>query len=63
MIKNNTTRKWLRTNEAAAYLGISITQIHVLKNKGILPFTKLGGSLYFDKEDIDMILETNKVGG
>lgn len=57
-----TDKKWLRTKEAATYLGISITQIHVLKSQGILPFTKLGGSIYFDKSDIDKILEKNKVG-
>ncbi len=56
-------KKWLRTKEAAQYLGISITQIHVLKSQGIIPFTKLGGSIYFDKLDIDLILEQNKVGG
>lgn len=61
-MKNEIKIKWLRTKEAAKYLGISITQIHVLKSQGVLPFTKLGGSIYFDKSDIDKVLENNKVG-
>lgn len=55
-----TVKPWLKTREAAKYLGISITQIHVLKREGILPYSKLGGTIYFKKEDIDQILENNK---
>jgi len=61
-MENEIKIKWLRTKDAAIYLGISTTQIHVLKSQGILPFTKLGGSIYFDKSDIDKVLESNKVG-
>jgi hypothetical protein len=61
--QDHSSSKWLRTNEAADYLGISITQLHVLKNQGVIPHSKLGGSLYFNKLDIDSILESNMVGG
>lgn len=57
------TKTWLRTNEAAEYLSISNTQLHLLKQNGILPFSKIGGTLYFKKSDIDQILETNKCHG
>ncbi|MCC5943105.1 MAG: helix-turn-helix domain-containing protein [Balneolaceae bacterium] len=60
---NNSIKKWLRTDEVAEYLNLSKTQVHVLKNSGQLPFTKLGGTLFFDKNDIDSILQQNKVGG
>ncbi|MEX2345287.1 MAG: helix-turn-helix domain-containing protein [Balneolaceae bacterium] len=57
------SKNWLRTKEAADYLGISITQIHTLKRNGILPFSKIGGSIYFKRQDIDEILEENREGG
>ncbi len=54
---------WFRTYEAAKYLSISKTQLHIMKRDGVLPYSKLGGTLYFKKEDIDSILESNKVVG
>ena len=56
-------REWLRTKEAAIYLGISETQIHNFKREGLIPYSKLGGSLYFKKSDIDRLLEENIQGG
>ncbi|MEQ9265033.1 MAG: helix-turn-helix domain-containing protein [Balneolaceae bacterium] len=53
-------KKWLRTSETADYLGISITQVHNLKREGILPYSKVGGTIYFKKQDIDIALETSK---
>lgn len=55
-------KQWLRTTEAAEYLGISTTQIHNFKREGVLPYTKLGGTLYFRKSDIDQLLEGNIQG-
>ena len=54
-------RDWLRTNEASIYLGLSITQIHNLKRNGLLPYSKIAGTIYFKKTDIDQLLEANKV--
>ena len=56
----NQTKDWLRTQDAANYLGISVTQIHNLKREGILPYSKVGGTIYFKKSDIDTVLEANK---
>lgn len=62
--KNNiNNKKWLRTDEAAEYLGLSKTQIHNLKRNGTFPFTKLCGTIYFRRSDIDSVLETNYEGG
>ena len=53
-------RKWLRTTEIAEYLGISLSQVHNLKNEGVLPYTKLAGTIFFNKEEIDSILKQNQ---
>lgn len=57
--QKNSDKQWLRTQEAADYLGISTTQIHNFKREGVLSYSKLGGSLYFRRSDIDQILEDN----
>ena len=58
----NSDKNWLRTTEAADYLGISTTQIHNLKRNGILPYSKICGTIYFKRKDIDEVLEANMVG-
>ena len=52
--------KWLRTSEASEYLSISQSQLHKLKAEGIISCTKLGGTNYYDREEIDDLLEANK---
>lgn len=59
LTNNINIKKWLRTDEAADYLGLSKTQIHNLKRNGTIPFTKLGGTIYFRRQDIDTVLEEN----
>ena len=62
IIQNTSKPKkvWFRTNEAAEYLSLSTTQLHLLKQNGTIPYSKIGGTLYFKKSDIDSILEENK---
>lgn len=55
--KYSQPKTWLRTKDVTEYLGISTSQVHVLKNEGLLPYAKLHGSLYFKKSDIDKLLE------
>ncbi|MBR9916749.1 helix-turn-helix domain-containing protein [bacterium] len=52
---------WLRTKEAERYLSISSTQLHILKKDGVLPFRKIGGLIYFKKEEIDHVLDSSNV--
>ena len=61
IVENNRNNEWLRTTDLADYLNISTSQVHVLKNKGIFPHTKLAGTIYFKKADIDEALEANMV--
>jgi excisionase family DNA binding protein len=46
-------KKWLKTNEVMELLGMSEVTLQTLRNKGILPFRKLGGTVYFNAEELD----------
>ena len=62
-IKENTeqsAKKWLKTNEVRKILGISITTLLTLRINGVLPYSKIGGCLYFDYEDILKVMEEQK---
>ena len=61
IINESKTKEWFRTTDLADYLNISLSQVHVLKNDGVLPYTKLAGTIYFERADIDKALEANKV--
>ncbi|MCB0447476.1 MAG: helix-turn-helix domain-containing protein [Gelidibacter sp.] len=54
------TKKWLKTQEVRDILGISVGTLQNLRLKGILPYTKIGATLYYDYHDIMQLLEKNR---
>jgi hypothetical protein len=54
-------RKWLRSAEVKKLLSISSGTLQNLRINGTLPFTRINGVIYYNKEDIDAILEENMI--
>lgn len=54
------TRKWLKSHEVRRILAISPGSLQNMRVNGQLPFTKIGGIIYYDAEDIDRMLTNNK---
>ncbi|MGV8137319.1 MAG: helix-turn-helix domain-containing protein [Mangrovibacterium sp.] len=54
------SKKWLRSGEVRKLLDISPGTLQNMRVNGILPFTKMGGVLYYDSGDIQKILESGK---
>jgi len=52
-------KKWLRTREVQDFLGLSSSAIQNLRITGILPYSKIGGTIYFRSDDIEKILNKN----
>lgn len=50
----------LKSYEVKELLGISTGTLQNLRNNGILPFTKIGGTIYYDSEDIQKVLNDRK---
>ncbi len=64
LLKNYSERmpkKWLKTHEVRELLGISHGTLQNLRLNGTLPYTKVGGVLYYDYEEIMQVLENNRV--
>lgn len=53
-------QKWLKSKEVLELLTISPGTLQNLRINGTLTFTKIGGTLYYDQDDINKILEGNK---
>jgi hypothetical protein len=54
-------KKWLRSPEVLKILNISPATLQNLRINGSLPYTKLGGALYYDYEDIQKTFKENRV--
>ena len=53
-------KKWLKSGEVRKLLGISPGTLQNLRVTGTLPFTKVGGTLYYDYQDVRKMLEENQ---
>ena len=56
-----TPKKWLKSPEVRELLSISPGTLQNLRINGTLPFTKVGGVIYYDYEEIQKILEQNRI--
>ena len=55
-----TPKKWMKSHEVRRLLKISPGTLQTFKNSGIIPFTKIGGIIFYDFDDIQRLLETGK---
>ena len=53
-------KKWLRSKEVLKMLGISTGTLQNMRIYGHIPFTKLGGTLFYDYDLIINILNKNR---
>jgi excisionase family DNA binding protein len=53
---------WIRTPEAARYLGVHVETMRNWARKGVIPAAKLGnrGGFRFRREDLDRFLESRR---
>ena len=53
-------KKWLKSPEVRKMLGISPGTLQNLRINGTLPYTKVGGVIFYEYEDICRMLEENR---
>lgn len=59
--KSGTSLKdWLKSYEVREILGISPGTLQNLRNNGTLPYSKVGGIIFYASADIQKVLEDNK---
>ena len=57
---DNKTKKWLRSKDVRKMLGISPGTLQNMRIHGHIPYSKLGGTLFYDNDEIKKILNDNK---
>lgn len=55
--KDNPDREWLKSAEVRRMLDISPGTLQSLRINGTLPYRKVGGSMYYRREDIRKMME------
>ena len=57
--------EWVRTPEAADYLGVHVETVRRWAREGVLPAAKLGnrGGFRFKRQDLDTFLEKRRAEG
>lgn len=53
-------RRWLKSNEVRRLLLLSPGTLQNLRVNGTLPFTKIGGVIFYDYDDIQKMIEEHK---
>lgn len=59
--ESNLERKWLKSSEVRKLLGISPGTIQNMRINGTLPYSKMGGVILYDHEEILKILKSNRI--
>jgi len=59
--KGQPQKKWIKSNEVRELLDISPGTLQNLRINGTLPYTKIGGVLFYEYHEIMEVLEKNKV--
>jgi hypothetical protein len=62
IIENNTTpiKKWLKSSEVKKLLGISTGTLQNLRINGSLSYSKVGGIIFYDYDQIAKLIESNE---
>lgn len=55
------SKKWLKSSEVMKLLKISPGTLQNFRINGTIPYTKIGGIIYYEAEEIQRILQENKV--
>lgn len=59
--KGSNSKKWLKSTDVMKMLKISPGTLQNLRVNGTIPYTKIGGLIYYDSGEIERVLDENKV--
>ena len=58
--RTSETKEWLKSSDVMSMLNCSPGTLQNLRVNGSLPFTKMGGTIYYSYSDVMKVLEGNK---
>ncbi|PZW42723.1 MULTISPECIES: helix-turn-helix domain-containing protein [Mesonia] len=58
---SGTIKKYLKSSEVMDLLQVSPGTLQNLRINGTLPYTKIGGIIFYDAEDIQHVMDKNRI--
>jgi len=58
--KTQQQKKWLKSYEVKKLLNISTGTLQTFRSNGTLPYSKIGGIIYYDADEINKVIEKQK---
>ncbi len=55
-------KKWIKSSEVKKLLNVSHGKLQTMRNAKTISFTRIGGTLYYNVDDIEKMLEQNNIG-
>lgn len=53
-------KRWLRSHEVRKFLGnISPGKLQDMRNKGEIPFRRIGGTLFYDPSEVSKVMQNS----
>ncbi len=59
--KPATQKSWLKSKEVKQMLNVSAGTLQNLRVNGTLSYTKIGGIIYYAYQDIEKVLQSNRI--
>lgn len=56
---SHATRRWLKTKEVLKALNISPGTLQQMRSNGTLPYSKIGGVIYYDSDQINKMIQNH----
>ena len=53
-------QKWLKSDEVKKLLNVSAGTLQAMRRSGTLPYTKIGGLIYYNMDDIHRMMDGQK---
>jgi hypothetical protein len=54
-------KKYLKSNEIKKVLNLSPTTLQNLRDNGTLPYTKIGGVIFYNIDDVNKVMKENSI--
>lgn len=54
-------KKWLKSAEVRKLLGFSPGKLQAVRESGLLAYTKIGGNIYYDPDDLSRLFNDQKI--
>ena len=61
ILNKNYINNWVKSDVVMEVLGVSMSTLQTYRNNGIIPYSKIGGVILYNIDEINNILSENKI--